>query len=114
MRIPSLFRLRALVLSFLLLLAPISWGLEVNLATEAQLDGIKGVGPATTRLILAARRQGPFADWADLRARVKGVGTVRASQWSAQGVTVNGQSWLALGVMAAGAVPPAAAASAAP
>ena len=35
-------------------------GVDVNQASEADLDGIKGLGPATTRLILAERQKAEF------------------------------------------------------
>jgi competence protein ComEA len=81
-----------IVLLFLLgLLAP-AWALEVNQATEAELDGLRGLGPAFTRRILAERSLRPFADWPDLMRRVSGMGSVTAQKLSAQGLTVNSQS----------------------
>ena len=81
-----------LALLFLLgLLAP-AWALDVNHATEAELDGLRGVGPAFTRRILAERSLRPFADWPDLMRRVSGMGGVTAQKLSAQGLTVNSQS----------------------
>ncbi len=66
---------------------------DVNKATEADLDGLNGVGPATTQLILKERKKGDFKDWADLMHRVKGIGDVRASKLSAAGLTVSGASY---------------------
>ncbi len=63
---------------------------DVNRATEAELDGIKGLGPAQTRRILAEREKGHFNDWADLQRRVKGMGQERSVQLSDQGLRVNG------------------------
>lgn len=63
---------------------------DINRATEAQLDSIRGVGPATTRVILQERERQPFKDWADLVARVRGVGKASAARFSEQGFTVNG------------------------
>jgi len=63
---------------------------DINHATEAELDGIRGIGPATTRRILQERERQPFKDWADLVARVRGVGRASAASFSAQGFTVNG------------------------
>lgn len=67
---------------------------DVNQATEAQLDGLRGVGPATTRRILQARAQRPFTDWADLILRVRGIGQVSAAHFSAQGFVVNGAPYV--------------------
>ena len=64
---------------------------DINTATEAELDSIRGIGPATSRRILAEREKGPFRDWPDLMARVKGIHQTTASRYAAQGLTVNGQ-----------------------
>lgn len=66
---------------------------DINQASEADLDAIRGSGPALTARILAARQQAPFDSWRDLMRRVKGIGTATARKWSGQGVTVNGQPW---------------------
>lgn len=65
--------------------------IDVNHASEAQLDSMKGLGPATTRRILAERDKGPFRSWQDLLARVKGLGPSQAERLSAQGLSVEGQ-----------------------
>ena len=72
------------------LLAP-AWALEVNHATEAELDGLRGLGPAFTRRILSERDIRPFTDWPDLMRRVSGMGGVTAQKLSAQGLTVQNQ-----------------------
>lgn len=66
---------------------------DINHASEAELDGIRGIGPATTRRILQERERRPFTDWADLVARVRGVGRASAAGISNQGFTVNGQPY---------------------
>ncbi len=68
---------------------------EINKATEADLDGVKGIGPATSRLILSERKKAEFKDWEDLKSRVKGIGDARASKLSAEGLTVGGQAYRA-------------------
>jgi competence protein ComEA len=65
-------------------------GVEVNSASEADLDGIKGIGPALSRKILVARQQGDFKDWPDLMKRVKGLQPKAAQRLSEAGLTVNG------------------------
>lgn len=67
--------------------------LDINQASEADLDSLKGVGPATTQRILAERGQAPFSSWADLMARVKGLRPPTARKLSGQGLTVNGTSF---------------------
>ena len=64
--------------------------LEINQANEAELDSIKGMGPAITRKVLIARAERPFANWKELILRVSGIGKAKAQQFSDQGVLVNG------------------------
>jgi competence protein ComEA len=68
---------------------------DVNKATDAQLDGVKGVGPVTSKLILSERKKGEFKDWQDFIDRVKGIGDSRAAKLSAEGLTVNGKAYKA-------------------
>jgi competence protein ComEA len=73
-----------------------SWAaVDANKATDAELDGLKGVGPALSKRIIDARKQSPFKDWADFMSRVKGVKEKSATKLSAEGLTVNGQSFAA-------------------
>ena len=62
--------------------------MDVNQATEADLDGINGIGPGLSQRILAERDKGEFKDWADLIERVKGIGDKTATKFSAGGLTV--------------------------
>ena len=80
-------------LLFLLGLLVPAWGLEVNQATEAELDGLRGLGPAFTRRLMRERDIRPFADWPDLMRRVSGMGGRTAQKLSAQGLTVNSQAF---------------------
>lgn len=66
---------------------------DVNKASEADLDGIKGIGPAMSRQILTERAKRPFKDWTDLIDRLKGVGPKTAFKFSAEGLTVNGSAF---------------------
>lgn len=66
---------------------------DVNKATEAELDGIKGIGPVTTKLIISERKKGEFKNWDDFVTRVKGVGDKSAAKFSAEGLTVSGASY---------------------
>lgn len=66
---------------------------EINTATEAELDGTRGLGPASTARILEARKAGPFQHWADLMHRVKGIKAPTARKLSEAGLTVNGQAF---------------------
>ena len=66
------------------------FALEINQANEAELDSIKGMGPAMTRKVLAARTERLFMNGTDLMSRVTGIGKAKAQQFSDQGVLVNG------------------------
>ena len=65
---------------------------EVNQATEAELDSVKGLGPSSTARILEAPTQGLFKDWADLMRRVKGIKAAQAAKLSESGLRVNGKN----------------------
>lgn len=69
---------------------------DINKASDADLDGIKGIGPATSKLIATERKKGEFKDWNDLISRVKGIGEARATKLSAEGLTVNGAAFKAV------------------
>ena len=90
---------------------------DVNKATAAELDGIKGIGPGISTKILDERKKGNFKDWNDFVERVKGVGDGNAAKFSAEGMTVNGAGFkgaAAAPTAKADAKPAAAAAPAAP
>ncbi|SOD29462.1 competence protein ComEA [Variovorax sp. YR752] len=77
-----------------MLFAAVSFAaVDVNKGTEADLDGVKGVGPSMSKRILEARKEGEFKDWPDLMQRVKGVKEKKAAKLSAEGLTVNGKSF---------------------
>ncbi|MDQ1833407.1 ComEA family DNA-binding protein [Massilia scottii] len=84
---------------------------DVNKADAAALDGVKGVGPTTSKAILDERAKGgEFKDWADFAKRVKGVGDKRAVKLSQAGLQVAGKPFDGAGA----AKPPAAAGKPAP
>ncbi|MEJ8851051.1 ComEA family DNA-binding protein [Variovorax rhizosphaerae] len=66
---------------------------EANKGTAAELDSLKGVGPAMSKRIVDARAQGEFKDWADFMHRVKGVKDKSAAKLSSEGLTINGQAF---------------------
>lgn len=68
---------------------------DVNKATEADLDSVKGIGPGTTSKILQERKSAPFKNWQDLITRVPGIGDKRAEKLSQEGLTVNGDVYRA-------------------
>jgi competence protein ComEA len=65
---------------------------DVNKADQVALDGIKGLGPKTSKSILDERKNGDFKNWADLEIRVKGIGPKNGVKLSEAGLTVNGQT----------------------
>ena len=77
---------------FMLCLGSSGWALDINQASEAELDGLRGLGPAFTRRVMTERDIRPFTDWPDLMRRVSGMGRVTAKKLSAQGLTVSGQA----------------------
>jgi competence protein ComEA len=68
---------------------------DVNKATLADLESVKGVGPTIAGKILDERKKGAFKDWNDMVDRVKGVGEGNAAKFSAEGLTVNGKAFTA-------------------
>lgn len=76
------------------LMASVAWAqVDLNKATEIELDGLKGLGPAITRQIMNERQKAPFRDWPDVMQRVKGIGPKKAAGLSEQGIRVQGQSY---------------------
>lgn len=67
--------------------------IDLNKATEIELDGLKGVGPTLTREVMSERKKAPFRDWPDVMQRVKGIGPKKATSLSEQGVRVQGQGY---------------------
>ena len=89
---------RRALLAMLVVALPVGAGaepapLEVNSASQAQLESLPGIGPALAERMLAARAQEHFKDWADLRRRVRGLGEASARKLSAQGLRVQGQAY---------------------
>src|SRR5512147_2975841 len=66
---------------------------DVNLADRATLESVKGLGPALAETILDERAKAPFRSWAELLARVKGLGAASAARLSAAGLTVDGAAF---------------------
>ena len=68
---------------------------DVNKATAADLDGLKGIGPVMSQRILDERKKGKFKSWEDLISRVKGISEGNAARFSGEGLTVNGDEFKA-------------------
>lgn len=74
-----------------LLLCAHSHALDINQANAAELDSLRGMGPALSAKVLQAREHALFQSWRDLMQRVSGLGPAKAQQFSDQGLTVKGQ-----------------------
>jgi competence protein ComEA len=66
---------------------------DINRASQAELESVKGIGPTMSERIIEARKAGAFKDWQDLRARVKGMGERKSAKLSQEGLTVGGTAF---------------------
>jgi competence protein ComEA len=66
---------------------------DANKASQADLEAVKGIGPAVAGKIIEERKKGTFKNWDDLVERVKGIGEGNAAKFSAAGLTVGGASF---------------------
>ena len=80
---------------------------DANKATQAELESVKGIGPAIATKILDERKKGSFKDWKDMVDRVKGVGEGNAAKFSTEGLTVNGAAFAGAPAKPAAAKPAA-------
>ena len=66
---------------------------DVNKASQAELETVKGIGPGLSAKILKAREAGSFKSWDDFVERVGGVGAGNAGKFSQAGLTVGGNAY---------------------
>ena len=86
--------LKKLFAALLALLAAAAFAAtDVNKADQAELEAIKGIGPALSQRLLDERKKSAFKDWPDVIERVKGIGSGNAARFSAAGLTVNGSAY---------------------
>lgn len=83
--------LATLLLAFAALTAHAA--IEVNKASQADLETVKGIGPKMSDKILAERQKGAFKDWSDMIQRVGGIGAGNAGRLSQAGLTVGGSAY---------------------
>lgn len=82
---------------------------DVNAATAAQLEGVRGIGPKTAQIIVDERaRGGRFESFDDLSDRVKGIGPAKVATLQAAGLTVQGGLAVVSGASQGGGVKPGA------
>ena len=87
--------IRKLIAALLAFVASAAFAaIDINKATQADLESIKGIGPVISTKILDERKKGgPVKDWNDVLGRVKGIGEGNASKFSADGLTVNDKAF---------------------
>src|SRR5947209_1755589 len=66
---------------------------DANKGSQAELEAVKGIGPAISSKIIDERKKGDFKDWNDLVVRVNGIGDKNAAKLSEGGLTVNGKAF---------------------
>jgi competence protein ComEA len=66
---------------------------DINKATLAELEAVKGIGPVAAQKFVDERKKGTFKDWSDVMQRMKGIKEARAARLSQAGLTVNGQEF---------------------
>ena len=67
--------------------------IDVNQASQAELETVKGIGPGLSAKIMKARQSSSFKSWDDLVDRVSGVGPGNAARFSQAGLTVSGAAY---------------------
>ena len=82
-----------LLTTLLLASASAMAAVEANQASRVELEAVKGIGPALSGKIVAARQQSAFKHWSDLVDRVGGVGPGNAARFSQAGLTVAGAAY---------------------
>jgi competence protein ComEA len=65
-------------------------GVDLNLANQAELEMVKGIGPQLSERILDERSRGRFTGWPDFVDRMKGIGPSHAARLSAAGLRIEG------------------------
>ena len=91
-------KLNAIVLATIALSAFAA--VDVNKASQAELETVKGIGPGLSVKILEGRKTSSFKNWADMVERVGGVGPGNAARFSQAGLTGGGATFEASTVAA--------------
>lgn len=89
--------MKALVFSTTLCLGALGMAsaepINVNTATQSELESIKGIGPAKAKTIIAERSDGGhFQDANDLQKRVRGIGMKSVEKMVDNGLTIESPS----------------------
>jgi competence protein ComEA len=92
MMIKNMLKRTIIALSLLMAGSQIVFALDINTATPAELDALKGIGPVKAKAIIEERNKGPFKNGHDLAVRVRGIGDKSVLNLQKSGVTINGSS----------------------
>ena len=87
--------LKSLVFSVLLAVSGlvVATPINVNTATQSELESIKGIGPSKAKTIIAERLDGGhFQDANDLQKRVRGIGMKSVEKMVDNGLTIEAPS----------------------
>ena len=87
--------LKSLVFSVLLAVSglAVSTPINVNTATQSELESIKGIGPSKAKTIITERLDGGhFQDANDLQKRVRGIGMKSVEKMVDNGLTIEAPS----------------------
>ena len=87
--------LKSLVFSVLLAASGLAAAtpINVNTATQSELESIKGIGPSKAKTIIAERLDGGhFQDANDLQKRVRGIGMKSVERMVDNGLTIEAPS----------------------
>jgi competence protein ComEA len=87
--------LKSLVFSVLVAVSALSSAspINVNTATQSELESIKGIGPSKAKTIIAERLDGGhFQDANDLQKRVRGIGMRSVEKMVDNGLTIEAPS----------------------
>ncbi len=87
--------LKALVFSVFIAVSGLSTAspINVNTATQSELESIKGIGPSKAKTIIAERLDGGhFQDANDLQKRVRGIGMKSVEKMVDNGLTIEAPS----------------------
>jgi competence protein ComEA len=91
----NLLRAGALALTVLASSSGVAYAspINVNTATQTELESIKGIGPAKAKTIIAERLDGGhFQDANDLQKRVRGIGMKSVEKMVDNGLTIEAPS----------------------
>ena len=87
--------LKSLVFSVIVALSGLATAspINVNTATQTELESIKGIGPSKAKTIIAERLDGGhFQDANDLQKRVRGIGMKSVEKMVDNGLTIEAPS----------------------